>query len=744
MQFSLLKNKIFITSFLVILIVVSIIFYFLQTQNSRKTTDTVQPTPVSQTDGEDINPKPIPQPQFANWEESKQLIFAKALPKENSNRYVFKTNYRPEEISRIASFLQTNESYDKAGSLHFYSQTTKNPSFLVFNSQNGNIRYASVNGIPLATDSNKDTTETSIYSFIKKVGIYDDSLRITSTYKNKNQPDITYYEIHRDWEVMGYPILNPIGILNLNEDTLLHELTYYAKSQQTIPDNSIINASDNKDQQARESDFNTVTIGINDKTNSVVTMNSNMRPLLLNSAYSSSQLIDRSEALNELQKNNYNFFISTPSGTGDVSMSKVYPNNEAVAKNAIITEEILVYLEKPPIMNQETLEPYYLFRGYTDLESGYRIEFYAAVSAIKGLADKSISFRTPYPSVAGATTGYPEDPAQKQGTLEFPTGKPTVPPTATPFTSITTTPAAGSPEPSITEQISITPFPTIATKKCRSGTSLSGYYAAQQFEGYTFVRLRKDWPIWYLLFDDTDSYKKIVADMDSFLATVQKFLQTYVTETKDISATVNWVKNEINSFTDSGVFESGICEMAITSNSPSLFLYSASHATYTISTSNEIQYSDPGQVHNTWNVKTMGNSLLVNGVSRNFIYYEYKPVSFTHPSEGWIIKRNNINGFIEKISKSLQLLPAEKDRLEKEFDIALRSTQGTSFFIGILPEEEINAQIPMTISPPIQHVRRLHFYIKPVIDIYQVEAPTLSPIHRSDEMVFEIGAIIAE
>lgn len=82
------------------------------------------------------------------------------------------------------------------------------------------------------------------------------------------------------------------------------------------------------------------------------------------------------------------------------------------------------------------------------------------------------------------------------------------------------------------------------------------------------------------------------------------------------------------------------CPIQISGYSPTLFVYSSTTRSITISPNFSLTYADPLVKNSTWNVDVNnGVNLNVNGVSRPYIYYEYQPVTFNKPKLGWTVKR---------------------------------------------------------------------------------------------------------
>lgn len=184
------------------------------------------------------------------------------------------------------------------------------------------------------------------------------------------------------------------------------------------------------------------------------------------------------------------------------------------------------------------------------------------------------------------------------------------------------------------------------------------------------------------------------------------------------------------------------CPLRLTGASPTLFLYAPADSEYAVQTEADITYADPAFENNIWNVMVHeNNTLTVNGSPRSFIYYEYMPREFLKPTEGWVINKNFLNQFKQNVLESaLGLSPLEAERGLFELHHAADSINSQIIFIGLIPQEEVNKKLPITITPDPQSVYRLHFYITRATDGENPAAPILYPIVRTANMALELGS----
>jgi len=514
---------------------------------------------------------PYPKAEFASWSQAPSPSY---LPS-SAAVYTFKQTYTQDDVQSLAKKLSLSGTIEKANDNLFVSEvdeTNNQSSTLLFNTKTNNFAYLSTKGIALA--ATPKTVQEKVSLFLKSL-FFDPTLSVTASYKKNDKPGITYYEVHRDWQKTGFPILNNIGLLNLSEDQPLSTLSLTGKTSDISQDSNISQSSDSKDGLARQTDFNTITIGVKDKEEKIISLSSNLRQLQTNKL-SLIFLASFDQAYQRLKNNQYQSLLTSPSGEGVTSFDKVYPKNIAVAKNAVITESFIAYLEKPPTVSQSILEPYYLFRGYAQLDSGYRVNFIASVLASEAKTNNQV--------VLGET----HNATQQQDDLSLPTILPTITPTPT-------------------------PAPTIPPSDCRP--SVSQLTNIHEYEG---IQIGQD--VEGLLYYIPTEGCNTAECLTQVLAALQ-----YIEGDRLRSLSI--ILGEFS--------ETPTCPIRLTGASPTIFLYGKKDSQVIIIPEAILTYADPAiDDDNLWKVQVKNNaSLEINQRQYSYLYYEYQPIKFNKPKK---------------------------------------------------------------------------------------------------------------
>jgi len=745
-------------AFVAVLFFIVLTLLFSSKKNPAPSTANPTPNPVTTALQ---NSLPYPKIKVTSWITQNSPL--KTAP--SAQIYEFKRSSPEEDANKLAKRMVGASLENEGNGIYATSVTnnkTKDSSFFVYNANKGEVSYASTRGIVI---KNAET-------FLKDV-FFDPTLRITSTYKKKSKPGITYYEAHRDWDRVGLPILNPFGLLNVPESEPLSNLSF-VKPAKPAPDADIVQASDSPDGIARQADFNTVTIGVQDKTNTVATFKSNIRPLQTNNLKIQS-IIPYSQAVEKLKKNEYSLMYTAPVGTGIPQFNKVYPGNQGIMQKALVSESVLAYLEEPPQATQRVMEPHYIFRGTGQLDTGYRVQFIAAVPAKGSLTD-----------VKGAST-LAQNFTPQQGTF-FITGSPnagscgtalTCPPTPTPTphcgnggpscaptphcgTSVTCppspTPHCGnggpscppeqpSPQPTEAPPFATLEVPTptdvppptaVPPRDCHeTGTCpptavpptdvppppqvpdncpvpVSDLENIREVDGFTVGQRKSSSDEylageWYVIPKPGQS---IDAEQLLDLSRKREFgNDTRMTKT---------LARELS--------EAPGCPVRFTGPSPTLFIYTNDGHPIQVTPDFKITYTDTVLQNGSWN----------DALQKEYIYYEYELVNFIRPQKGWNVKKSDIALFAQRLSNKLSLTQVETTRLKFELGQAASSIDTQTLFIGIIPQKEIDAKIPLTVSGTTD-VKRIHFFIS--VANQSVTSPVLTPVQRSQSMIVELGAV---
>lgn len=694
---SLSQRKKIIVIAIPLIIILVLVFLALNKPRSKLTglPLALSPTPINLPP----NLKPISPPtvKFDRWVLNTPVISAEA----RAAVYSFRTNFPQEYISQLQQKLQVSGERIDQKNLAMIADKNK---MIVFNTEVGSFIYYNKDGVPLAeSQTNKSD---AVLSFIQSLGFADPSLRVIATYKKTKQDSITYYEIHRDWQAMILPVLNRFGLTNLPEDTKLTSLSLTSKLTNDKTDSSIYATSDNRDGYKRNDDFNTITVAV-DTNNKVIAITSHMRPFI-NEEITISDLRSYDEALGDIRAGKFDSIITAPAGEGLPNWEKIYPQNVAEAKEAVVTDAVLAYIEDPLSKTQAKLSPSYIFRGYAQSKSGYRINFIALVRATKQLNVFNSfwhDFFKPVWAIDKNQIG-----SQHQGTFET-SVTPTAPPTPTlkPNEPTPTTPPSGC-APTAAQ---------IAPLQDWNGVQV-GYFPG-------------------VIYSVPGGYYMLNPNFAN-----ENVLQEWINAALERHADGQFDPNPggVRELQDimRDMFTTPECPIRLTGPSPSLFIYTQNGETTSIIPYFTLTYADPATDNNEgWNI-TQTNKLQVNSTARNFIYYEYKPVQFAKPVNGWSLSREKINEFVDDIASQLQLTGLEKTRLSFEINTATRDLSSQHVYIGLIPQLEIDTKLPLFVSPNIDKMYRYHFYISANIPT-DFTPPALEKIERGQDFGVEFGAL---
>jgi len=330
----------------------------------------------------------------------------------NLKTYSLKTNFTSEEILSFAkkfgveTIRPSNDS-----NIIIYNLSDKNKKGIMsFDKQTGSFSYYSYGELYPVSYVQNQSAATEVKLFLKEIGL-DETIVCTNTYQRKDTyPDTIFLECHRDWSKIGLPIVNLGGVLNIKEQRKISDLGVGKLDDFTPRDDSVFNVSNidingnvrtenNANGKARPNDFNTITIGIA-KDGRILSVVSNLRWIDKETTINFNDLISQKDALSLFENHKEEYSLTIPAGAGLVDFNKVYAGNIASAKNAVINDISLVFLEKMMDAPQDKYEPYFLIRGTAFLNSGYTVKFVQVVSALKS----KLSLNPITQNVAGAKT----------------------------------------------------------------------------------------------------------------------------------------------------------------------------------------------------------------------------------------------------------------------------------------------------------------------------------------------------
>ncbi len=678
-------------------------------------------SPNSRTSQETIPSTQIPKFTSTKYEDRSALGKVKNSPLTNSavKVYPLKNNVSSEEVRSLKEKLNLANAKLKKSSDDYDLYTLdggEKSSFLLVNPKVGTFDFYNATGLKIAGSQNPQSVAETI---LRTLGMLDATVTCPVTFQKSDAKDVTYVECHRNWNLLGAPLLNPPGILNLPETKFMSTLSPGYADPNGPRDESVINTNNNQDGLSRPVDFNSVVIGVQ-KDGSIVTISSTMRQLDRDKKITTEKIIGPQEALSKVRNNQADFTIMMPAGTGTVDLKKVYPNNLAESTDATITDMVMGYIEKPLEDTQDSYEPYYIIKGVASLNSGYTVKFIQAVKASK----PQIGFLT-NPFVKKA---YAQDHGNNvPGTTSSPSPSPSTTTSPSPSTSPNPSPSGGACTP--------TPTPTECSKE-------SDYAKVVTFDipGYGKIVLGQvsTAPNTYYLISTTGSTNK--TDMINAIAkglcpdlNIPAEMQVCKTRFPKVFQNTNGVQPG---------YQSGDPHCYITGLSPAIFLYPIQTESIIVSTGAKLTYSDPEIKNNT--IRTLvlhDGTIRANGTERQYLYYEYDPrtVQFSLPSKGFIVGRSEIPTQVNKIASELGLNENETNRLSQDVVNTIK-TKARYYFIGIANQAEVERNLPLSLVPKPDTMHRVHLVIHRVDSPYSVSRPEILPLQRNGFTVVELGA----
>ncbi|MCX7996136.1 MAG: hypothetical protein N2691_00030 [Patescibacteria group bacterium] len=652
----------------------------------------------------------------------------------------------PDEKSaeQIARRLNVRgESIRDSDFIAFSNDDPDNTSLFVVDTATGRMLYTATRGFKLPALASRQEEE------LRRLGILDETMVRTASYKKYSEPGIVFTEYRLNPSYTGLPVFHAAGLLNLQENERLADISYASPSATLPPDPDIYESSDASDGRIRPADFNTVTIGVSEE-GYLVMVDSNYRRIVW--ASEDIPVLSNEEALEQLESGNTLLFATLPSGTGSPDPAKVYPGNTGRIGNARIDESLLAYEQSPGFVPQETMEPVWIFRGTGELESGYRVKFVATVAALSPSAGEAArEINLPLPATREV---FANDRAllaqQQQGTLTSPDPEPPTPLPTDPFA-----PAEPTRSPRTQQSAIPSPTPTRAENRpttvnqrdrgyelpfqgCNPPASeLLGTFSVL---GYTFgyYENRNDNnPVdggvqWYMIADN-------LPPRDTLLSWVSDIVGAIRGRVGNLRPPER-IAEDLRGFISAGDRAKG-CPVRLTGFSPSVFLYGNTGDSYTVRPELPLTYAEPAPAINGWTVTLVQGALKGTGWQREYLYYEYLPVDMKMPEYGWTIQRADIAKFSEQIGKKLGLTEPETGRLLFELTHAIAGKSEDIISIGLISPETLDSLIPLSIEPRPDRIYRFHFAVSTGKYYSEKQTPQLSPVVRDGSVLLEIGGI---
>lgn len=253
-----------------------------------------------------------------------------------------------------------------------------NQHYLGFDMKTGEFSYISEKGFaPSQASSNARQTAKTV---LADIGYDDPTIRAYATYQRSDEPGFIFVELHRDWDVMGAPIMNPIGMLNLTQAQRLDSVSIASQPDNYVEDTHITATSDNTDGHARPASFNTATVKLSVTDNRVYALSSNLPQIRSSEVLAADMIKTPIDAFHEYESGRTSFGLTAPSGEGSVNLADVYSNDLAASPVVDVTDFELMYASAQT-GNPEWWCPVYALRSFGKVQTGFDVQFAHSVPA---------------------------------------------------------------------------------------------------------------------------------------------------------------------------------------------------------------------------------------------------------------------------------------------------------------------------------------------------------------------------
>ena len=685
-------------------------------------------------------------------------------------QFMFKTNITREDALELATKLGMGyKDIEQIAELFIITDATDKKSLNV-DQKSGTFYFYSNNGILLQTTLESQDPLVLAKSFLKQVHLDEESIACTHWYKLQDLPEFTLVECHRAWDMVGYPIINAFGAMNLPSGVRLTNMHIGEAYPNGPIDTNVINTSDNTQGLKRPNDFNTYTIAL-DGESKLRAITSSMRIISTTTQISPEQILSEQEAEQELQNHKDKFTLVWPAGSGQVDMSKVFQNNTAPAEKAVVTDFILAYVEKPISVEQTTMELSYIFKGKARLLNGYDVQFLDVVPAIRGskavlgvstkLAKSKWNLCGEGKAIQYCTFGdlfSPED-----------TVAPTFPPTPT-IVLPTSTPIP-TPIPPTKVFIQVTPTPQ-STPPPQPPTSCPEFTGEYVLPSGDHIGYGVDGWMYYLpprgqviksLSDLPERFNSCISKTDAIQAVRDSYWFTFlrqcvvdqIMQQNDISLGKAirglCTNNPAVCIDPQSLGKPQDCIM-ISLGSPSIYVYdnASRHISINFPKAVKVSYSYPSINDQSWTFETApAGKIHISNQIFDRLYYEFDKKDALellkkklNSKVGFSIPMDTIEDFL-KNSFAPQYGLAQQETYDLIQEIQRESTLFTKKYLvlRIIPEALLDEYLPINISPRPDTFLRLHVFIDQTDTPQILIKPQSTSLQRKGLTVIETGVL---
>lgn len=156
----------------------------------------------------------------------------------------------------------------------------------------------------------------------------------------------------------------------------------------------------------------------------------------------------------------------------------------------------------------------------------------------------------------------------------------------------------------------------------------------------------------------------------------------------------------------------------------------------------EFTYTLPQYKPGGWNFTAFPDGNLVyKGQNYPYIYWDAAIPNnlITEPKTGYEVDYGDLSGFLQDLLPRLGLNRKETVEFTNYWIKELPNSK--YYFVGIIPQKQIDAMAPLSISPTPDSILRVTLYFKPISEKTNISTPQAEPYNRSGFTVVEWGAI---
>lgn len=698
----------------------------------------------------------------ANMPEIKidKFVLTTELPQKPNSLQIYqvKNSFTPDDIQNLAydlGFEIVDAVEDGASTSQLYD--IDNEQYLGFHKSTGHFTFISEVG--LLPDSPANTPSQTAKNVLAQLKLDHPSMQPYATYKRKDdRTDMIYVEMHANWSTIGAPIINPLGILNLGQDEPMSSLTI-GKQKLRIPDENIIDTSDNADGLARPNGFNTVTMKISETDGKVYSMSYEAPHIINSESVTSSNIKSPVQAFSDYTKGKTSLGITGPNGSGTVSLADIYSGNTASSETVDVADIEIVYPQTNSSMPSYWC-PSYTFTSYGKVQTGFDVKYVHTVPAVDDSRCQS--------AVLGESTSLAQT-----GTFNTPStpNKPDVPitqivgPTNDPlqtgnskaadslqygtiaytYTYVIDTPVNECP-PNFTNSYEIANTPDTIEYLAwidpnQANVTLAPGQETRTFGNGTQAR------IWYHVVKQKQGSQ---AQLTS-LSPSKTANEVLTIRSRIFSRTCKIGKAQMcPKDPQLDALATVSCSYLLTA-SPWLYAYSdiEQQVDITVQPVGGMRYAQPAlNGGNTWSVTTQDNgSMMFNDRPADGLLWEYHKESVkqaygqfnSKPVDGFVVATDEFKPFMAGLMNRIGLNEQEKKNALAELN--RESSKITSPFVKIsfVPNTFIEKAFPLTVSPTPDTINRVYFEITELGTYQKIQMPELPHIDRNGLTIVETG-----